>query len=406
MKKSFLGALIVISAFSCKLSNTELKQGNWLINFNLKETQLPLQVTINLEDSTFIFYNASEKIIAKDLSINGDSLIVQLPYFDAALKAKIWQSDLISGYYYDYSRPNNYRIPFKGKHGKQKFNLAESKTSLANSYQLKFGKGDKQYPAVAKLTQQKNKVTGTILTETGDYRFLDGFINNDTLKLHTFDGSHVFVFEAIIKDDSLTKGIFYSGNHYSNAWCGVATDSAKLTDPYELTSVVNEKPINFSCINPLNKKQVSLSDAEYQQSSVKIIQILGTWCPNCLDETKYLAKLHNDYQSKGLKIIGLAFERDTNLTIAAKRILKYKDDTGAAYPILLAGRASKKEAGKLFPQLNKIISFPTTLFLNQNNEVIKIHTGFNGPGTDNLYREFTEQTETFLDSLLQKKELN
>ena len=41
--------------------------------------------------------------------------------------------------------------------------------------------------------------------------------------------------------------------------------------------------------------------------------------------------------------------------------------------------------------LSKIISYPTTIFLDRNKRVIKIHTGFNGPATGEKYIEFKKE---------------
>jgi len=49
--------------------------------------------------------------------------------------------------------------------------------------------------------------------------------------------------------------------------------------------------------------------------------------------------------------------------------------------MLIAGYYNKKEAAKALPMLNKIISYPTMIFLDKNDKVIKIHTGFSGPAT-------------------------
>jgi len=44
----------------------------------------------------------------------------------------------------------------------------------------------------ALFKQTKNKLTGTFLTTTGDYRYLDGIVTGDSLKLSTFDGAHAY----------------------------------------------------------------------------------------------------------------------------------------------------------------------------------------------------------------------
>jgi hypothetical protein len=56
-------------------------------------------------------------------------------------------------------------------------------------------------------------VNGTFLTETGDYRYLEGMMHNGKLYLSCFDGSHAFLFIAENNGTEITKGDFYSGLH-------------------------------------------------------------------------------------------------------------------------------------------------------------------------------------------------
>ena len=65
--------------------------------------------------------------------------------------------------------------------------------------------------AVGEFRQSGNQVNGTFLTTTGDYRFLDGVVDGDTLRLSTFDGGHAYSFVSKIIDTGMMRGFFYSG---------------------------------------------------------------------------------------------------------------------------------------------------------------------------------------------------
>ena len=60
-----------------------------------------------------------------------------------------------------------------------------------------------------------DSVVGTILTPTGDYRYLSGFINAGVLRLG-FDGAHLFSFEADVVGDSLINGWFKAEPIFQN----------------------------------------------------------------------------------------------------------------------------------------------------------------------------------------------
>jgi hypothetical protein len=50
--------------------------------------------------------------------------------------------------------------------------------------------------------------------------------------------------------------------------------------------------------------------------------------------------------------------------------------------------------------LDKVLAFPTTIFIDRQGKVRRIHTGFSGPGTGKYYQEFVEEFNQFTDKLL------
>ena len=99
-------------------------------------------------------------------------------------------------------------------------------------------------------------------------------------------------------------------------------------------------------------------------------------------------------------MIALAFERygaTDDRSVAA--IQRYRDDIKPPWPVLLAGGFDKDEAGRALPMLNKVISYPTLLFVDRNNTVQRIHTGFNGPATSK-FQDFTRSFDASIQDLL------
>jgi hypothetical protein len=67
---------------------------------------------------------------------------------------------------------------------------------------------------------------------------------------------------------------------------------------------------------------------------------------------------------------------------------------------LFAGIADKKIVAEKLPQLNTFLSFPTTIFIDKNGKVRKVHTGYNGPATGKYYQEFLKEFNDTVDGLL------
>ena len=129
---------------------------------------------------------------------------------------------------------------------------------------------------------------------------------------------------------------------------------------------------------------------------------MGTWCPNCLDETKFLVDYLDKNQDENLEVVALAFEYAKTEEGAFKSIDRLKERIGVKYPILLAqyGTSDKAQANKKLPMLNHVLSYPTTIFIDKKGAVRKIHTGFNGPATGEKYDTFKKDFSDFVTLLL------
>lgn len=393
----------VLSFFGCSDQDvSETLIGNWLFTFNLGSQELPFDVEIKEENEKLRFYavNGEERIRADVFDVKGDSLFIQMPIFNTALIGKL-TDESIEGTYFDYSRKDDYQIPFSAvKNVESRFKTPQpASVNTSGKWKVEFSPTtDNAYMAIGEFQQDGNKATGTFLTTTGDYRYLDGNVSSDSLFLSCFDGSHVFLFKAKIFGDSI-RGNFWSGTHWQENWIGVRDENFELPDADELTFL---KPgfesLAFSFPN-MQGETVSLSDERFKDKVV-IVQLMGSWCPNCMDETAYLVQLHQKFHQQGLEIISLAFEKSDNTETNLRSLSRLKDHFEIPYEILLAGKASKKEAAKKLPMLNHVLSFPTTIFIDRKGNVRRVHTGFSGPGTGEYYKEFVEETDGFVAQLL------
>ena len=253
--------------------------------------------------------------------------------------------------------------------------------------------------AIGEFKQDGNALTGTFITETGDYRFLEGTIQDKKMYLSCFDGSHAFLFEAKLNEDNTElRGRFKSGKHYTAFWEATKDPDFRLKDANTLTYL---KPgfdkVDFS-FKDTKGNMVSLNDDQYK-GRPKIVQIFGTWCPNCRDETEFLIDYIKKNPAQEFDIIALGFEKYKDETKSIKALKTYKDKFNLPYPLLHAGYYNKTEAAKALPMLNAIISYPTMIFLDKDNQVKKIHTGFSGPATSQFEafkKEFASNIQNIL----------
>jgi len=351
-----------------------------------------------------VVYNANERILVDEISINGDSILIRMPVFEGVLKGVIENNERITG---EFSKPSLDRnVPFEMNFSnEQRFkSYGKETTNIEGAWETVFSPNTEKERYIAKgiFHQNGNTITGTFRTTTGDYRYLEGILSDNKLQLSTFDGAHAFLFEAIVTDSTMT-GFFYSGNHWKEPFVAKRNPDYELPKATSLTYLKEGyESIDFS-FPMTNGKIVSLSDDRYK-NKVTVVQIMGTWCPNCLDETKYYSQYYNLHKNDDFEFVSLAFEYAKTEKKAFNSIRRFQEKIKVPYPILLAqfGTSDKKKANEKLPMLNHILSYPTTIFIDKKGKIRRIHTGFNGPATGDVYLEFTKDFESFIAKLIEE----
>jgi len=217
--------------------------------------------------------------------------------------------------------------------------------------------------------------------------------------MYCFDGAHAFLFRCHKNSQGQLEGKFWSGSSWEESWTAKWNSNAKLPDAF-LQTVVNRKVKMDSFRFPnLDGKLKGLNDPEFA-GKTRIIYVFGSWCPNCHDAAAYFKKLQKKYGDQGLSILGLAFEMTGDFQKDSKQVKTYVQRHGVNYPILVAGLADKKQASKSIPFLDKVRSYPTTIFLDRSGKVVKVHTGFTGPATGKEYDKLKKDFQQTIEKLL------
>ncbi len=387
-------------------NHLKLNQGSWRFALQLGAADLPFTITLNdlySDNPVAVIHNQEEEITITDITITEDSIHLSLPVFTSVLSGKIESPSLITGVWNNNSK-KNYTIPFIAESDKDfRFTPKKSSTEIQSSYKVLFAPDtESPWDAVLKIQNDDGKLRGTFLTETGDYRYLEGDIISNSIFLSTFDGSHAFYFSAEIQGDSLIKGKFISGTHYRRNWVAIADSTFALRKPESLTFLKDGySKFDFNLPNQ-DGDSVSWKDLDLDQKVV-IVDIMGSWCPNCIDAKKALIALTEPYSSDQIEILTVAFELTHDIDIASTRLSKMDNDLGiSSQEFLFAGYADKNRSAEVFPMLNHIMSFPTLIFIDKDRQIRQIYTGFYGPGTGDYYLNFMENTAQLLKELTEE----
>lgn len=396
--------LVAIFVTSCQTTTTKqvqdtlaLTPGSWRFNMSTKDTFIPLRFEIDSTLSLTIV-NSDERISVSDVQITGDSIRIRLPRFDSEFIGKIQSPTQITGSWHNYLR-KDYSIPFEAFYvGQPSDNIRPISEAL--KYEVWFSPGtEDEYKALGLFHIYGEEIHGTFLTETGDYRYLQGVNSAETFNLSCFDGSHLFAFNGEYKGDSIINAEFRSGKHWTEPWIGVRNDSFELSHPDSLTYLLPGFETITTELIDLNGEISTLGQDDFKDH-VTILQIFGSWCPNCYDENVFYNQLYKEYHEQGLNIIPIAFERTDDFNKNVEAVQNQFDEIGIAYPAFIGGKASKSVASEKFSMLNEIISFPTSIYLDKEGIVRKVHTGFYGPGTGIYFDNYTRETRRFIEYLL------
>ncbi len=375
------------------------------MELDLNGTPLPFTFDLDKSDSgawTMHVHNSVEDIPVTDVDLRGDTIHVRMPLFDSEFLGSVVNDSLIIGRWYNYLKGPDYSIPFRAKAGQSgRFPGSGAPTSdITGTWRTHFSPGTPDaYNAIGDFVQDTTGgVSGTFMTETGDYRFLEGVMRGDSLMMSSFDGSHAFLFLAHLSGDTL-RGRYMSGVHWQEPWLAVRDAQYSLRDPDSLTTLREGYSMVDFRFPDTEGRVVSSADALFRGKPL-MVQIMGSWCPNCVDETRLLNEVYDKYHGRGLEILAIAFEKYEDPERATEALRRFRSTLGVGYPVLYGGLASKEEAGSKLPFLDHLMSYPTCIFIDRRGVVRRIRTGFYGPGTGEHYEHYKRNLDAFIEELL------
>ena len=396
--------LISIYLLLCQSCSNNImpKLGEYRAEIITKDNSiLPFKFELAEESNKLVMIvdNDKETLIYDDIIFEGDSIKILMPPYDAVIIAKS-QNESLHGRYL--KEESGKEAPFYAKLNNESKFQSDKKAnfSLNGKYKTVF-RPKNPYPGLGLFKQDGNRVSGTFRKNTGDTRFLSGITFGDSILLSTFDGAHPYLIKAEKKGDTIFGDLHYYNDSITEFWM-IEDQSYELADSKTLTKLKDGvQSINFS-FKDTNGKFISLNDAQFK-NKVVIVQILGTWCPNCLDETQFFLSYIEENPNQDLAFVGLSVEAAKTEEKAMKRIKNMIDKFNIPYPILLAqyGGTNKETFLKKIPMLENIISYPTTIIIDKSGKVNSIHTGFNGPATGQAFLDFKKDFKSEIEGLLE-----
>lgn len=397
MRNSLL--LTAILAFASPVWSESLA-GLWNATLTLNGTEIPFKIEFAGDGAAIRgwFFNGDERENSTGGKFENGSLVLNFDTYASVLKATL-KDGALDGEYIARGKP----LPIHAVRAVPEGPSEQRAPDISGIWYLEgvnsTKKGEKAWVFVVR--QQAAEVSAAILRVDGDTGTLTGRYRDGKFVLSHFSGARPALVVVTPKDDG-TLGVELNGQHHEGAVTAVRPEVARAkgldlpTDADRHTGVRDPtKPFTFS-FPDLNGKIVSSSDERFR-GKVLLINITGSWCPNCHDEDPFLARLYDKYHDQGLEVVALSFEEPEQLANPT-RLRALIKASGIKYTVLLGGETST--AKDKLPQALDWDSWPTTFFVGRDGLVQSVHSGFPGPASGELYKKETEQFTATVERLL------
>lgn len=392
----FLG-LISACSHPSEPKSEAIGQQRWVGTIETGTASIPFRFELN--DSSLILINRTEKIVLLPVKTNSDTVYYSIPHTEGRIAIIKTSSDILYGRWLNPQLPDQ-DFKFSAKPDPISHTHHSNAETQDQRYHVTFVSNDRadSSDAIGLLTFSEAGVYGTFITQTGDYRFMEGTRTSNNFWLSSFDGNNLYYATGTISGEKITAGTFYSKAYPPRYWFGQVSDEKILSDPDSLTTFMPDQELSFSA-RSFNGDTV-VFDADNFSDKVTVISLFGSWCRNCHDELEMYRDLHQNINHSDFHVIPLAFEKHNDPVDAHKSVERVFSALKIPFTPYYGGKASKSAASAIFPSLGEIHAYPTTIIVDKKAQVRKVHSGFTGPGTGSYYENYRKEINLFITDLL------
>jgi thiol-disulfide isomerase/thioredoxin len=371
--------------------------GDWHATVVVNGVEIPCRFEVTARNGSAIasFFNGERRVSSTAGQVYDDRYVFTFAQYGASLGVAVVDGQLTG----EYRRGTRANYSFKAVRAARERPVGTSGApSIAGTWivQAKSSKGETAWRFIAR--ENEGTVSASLLRVDGDTGTLTGSFRDGRWVLSHFSGARPLLLEALPQHDgSLTL----RQNGKTELVAIRETDArAKAigapTDPSRHTSVSDtSEPFRFS-FPDLDGRTVANTDAKFA-GKVVLVNISGSWCPNCHDEAPFLAELYKRYRARGLEVVTLSFEEEDQLANPT-RLRAFIDTYGVQHTILLAGVPD--QLNEKVPQAVNLNAFPTTFILGRDGRVHGVHAGFPSPASGEFYKKAEREVAADVERLL------
>jgi len=379
----------LLALMSCQ-KNPFPQRGTWNGTLRLPEATIPFRMELNFSDSkpTGNFIVGNEKTSIPEISRNGDALTFSFSEYGAEMRA-VWDGHELKGDYLRLRASGTKTFPFSASPELAPYAGSGSppvEPPLGTFEVLFENRKPEDGVTLARLWKSGDSYLGTFIAPDGDYGLLEGMPTALGIQLNRVTGWQAIAIELQAGGAGWSGKFHAASNDKPLAFrLKPATNPEPAMPTTKQTAMKNpESSFAFACISS-SGDTVRNTDDRFKGKALAV-DIMGTWCHNCMDESPVLQELHEKYGKDGFEVVGLSFEIKEDATLGRKNLALYRDRFGITYPLLYCGSVDDASQDKqIRNQLQNFFAFPTTLFIDKKGKVQSVHSGFRGPGTGDQF---------------------
>ena len=397
--RSLFVALLVAASNALGAPSTRPASGLWDAGVVVSGVIVPFRFELSTKDgqASGAFFNGTELVRSTSGHFEGSALSLRFDQYASTLQAE-WRNGALIG---SYARAGQAGYAFQASPHLASPPFTGAVPTISGEWEIpvQSAKGEQAWRFF--IRQSGPNVSASILRVDGDTGTLEGSFRGGKFLLSHFSGARPLLLEATLLADG-TLSLLQNGKVSHTAFKRSEARAKNLpepADPSRWTSVRDpSQPLRFSGVD-LEGKVVTESDARFK-GKVVLVNVMGSWCPNCHDEAPFLEELYRAYRARGLQVVSLSFE-DSEQLENPLRLRAFVKAYGLDYMVLLAGEPG--EVGQKLPQATNLNTWPATFFVGRDGLVHGAHAGFAGKATGKAHEQLKAELREKIEKLLSDK---
>jgi len=355
-----------------------------------------VQVPADCESASAIIVNGAESLEA-ECRQSPVGFVIDFPVYATQIEAWFKPDGTLTGHWCREGATGREpvlsmkAVPVSTPNASQRFDgdTGEAGTQIAGAWRFDFERYGAAKAVFVATGDGGLTASVEIPSEYGDMRYLAGNVRDGRARLSTFDGQHAYLLDASIDGDETMTGEWIRATS-RDAFVAERDEGFEIPDPLARVPVVpGEQRLDLDL----------LQDPKFEGKGV-IVEVFGTWCPNCNDIAPILAELYDEHHANGLEILGLAYEYGHNVDYKEQRIEAFRNKHGVRWDLVLMESPLEDLTAEGLFGLDPIEGVPVTIFIRRDGTVHAVYAGVSGPATGDAYERTKAELERLTAEIL------